>query len=177
MAKEKTRRQSTKDYVENVILWYYESKKAFDNHKAGFEGVKYDFKNIMEQHFDRFAEDNKITIYTGDKYSGVKNLIVTKINPSKVIWNIKKLKSILDKKQRKVVIKKSYSVNNWNGLFELLKNSGVDFKEFMKYVSYEEYVVESALDKLIDLGLVDEGEVKECADIKFSTPSYRIKES
>ncbi|MDE7423057.1 MAG: hypothetical protein K2N51_05110, partial [Lachnospiraceae bacterium] len=103
-------------------------------------------------------------------------IIVTRVTPSTVEWDCKKLKQLLSSKERKLVIQKNYQVINWKGLFDLLKESGVDFKEFLKYVEVTETVRDKQLDKLIELGTIDEEEVKECSSVKLKSSYYKLTE-
>lgn len=173
---QKGEKQSTFNYVRDVIYWYYETKKTADGVKKSFEEAKYDFGNIMEDFFDMFAEDNKIKISSEGRYANIKNIIVTKVVPTKVFWHVNELKKLLSKKERKLVIKKVYSVKDWKGLFDFLKNKGIDFNEFKKYVNITEEVNEKELDKLIDLGFIDDEDVKNCCSISMRRPQYRITE-
>ncbi|MDE7433285.1 MAG: hypothetical protein K2N34_15425, partial [Lachnospiraceae bacterium] len=106
----------------------------------------------------------------------VKKIIVTKVTPSKVVWDCKKLKLLLNPKERKLVIQKHYQVIDWRGLFGLLKEAGVDFKEFLKYVEVTETVRDTQLDKLIELGAIDEEEVKACSSVKLNGSYYKLTE-
>ena len=172
----KDNKQSTYNYLKDVIYWYYETKKTADGIKKSFEEAKYDFGNIMEDIFDMFAEDNKVKISSDGRYANIKHIIVTKVVPSKVFWHVNELKKLLSKKERKLVIRKVYSVKDWKGLLGFLKDSGIDFNEFKKYVTITEEVNEKELDKLIDLGLVNEEDVKNCCSISMKRPQYRITE-
>lgn len=167
---------SAEKYIQDVVLWFYEAKKTADNVKKSFEETKYEFSVVMEEYFDRMAEDNKLSVECEGRYSGVKKVIITKVVPTKVLWDLKLLKKLLSKKERKLVIKKNYTINDWHGLFKFLKDSGVDYDEFIKFVSVTEEVREKELDKLVDLGMVDEEEVKACCSIKLSRPQFRVTE-
>ena len=130
----------------------------------------------MDRYFDVAAnEDGKVEVEIED-VKNVKKVIVTKVTPSTVEWDCEKLKQLLSPKERKLVIQKHYQVINWKGLFDLLKESGVDFKEFLKYVEVTESVRDKQLDKLVELGAVDEEEVKACSSVKLKSSYYKLTE-
>ena len=90
------------------------------------------------------------------------------------IFDIDGIKSLLSKENRKLVIKKNYSITNWIGLFQLLKSHGVDFKEFMKYAKCEEVIDSEQLDRLVELGEVDEATVRKYITVKTSSSYYKV---
>lgn len=177
MAK-KNDKSGTEQFVRDSILFYYSEKKTNEACNSSFEQVKIDFKNVMERYFDKFKnDDGKIELdVTGEQYSDITKIILSRVQPTKVTWNIQKLNELLDKKQKQLVIQKNYQVNDWPGFLNFLKDSGLKFSDIKKFISIEDSVRVNQLDKLIDLGLVDEEEVKKCSDIKLSPAYYTIKE-
>ena len=169
MKMSETKRQSVKQYVTQMIKWYRDIKYSRDSAERTFNEAKYEFSQCMEQYFDKVAtDDNKIEIPVTE--------IVTRVTPSEVTFDIPRLKKLLSKKEQKLVIQKNYQVTNWPGLFELLKESGVDFKEFLKYVSVTETVRDKQLDKLVELGAIDEEEVKKCSSVRLKSSYYKLTE-
>lgn len=172
----KMEKKSIKQHVSDIVKWYYGVMSSRNSVERNFQDAKLDFNKCMERYFDISAnEDGKIEVDIED-VKNVKKVIVTKITPSKVEWDFEKLKQLLSQKERKLVIQKHYQVINWKGLFDLLKESGVDFKEFLKYVEVTETVRDTQLDKLIELGAVDEEEVKACSSVKLKGSYYRLTE-
>lgn len=176
MKNNESKKKSARQYVEDMVKWYHGMKISHDSMERNFQEAKSDFNICMERYFDVLAdEDGKVEVEVND-IKNVRKIIVTKVTPSNVKWDIEKLKNILSNKERKVVIQKQYSVVNWKGLFDLLKNSGVDFKEFLKYVEVSESVNEKQLDKLIDLGMVDGEEAKKCSSVNIKYCYYKLAE-
>lgn len=169
-------KKSVKQYVDAMVRWYHGIKLSRDNVERSFQDAKFDFSNCMDMYFDAVAnEDGKVEVDVED-VKNIKKVIITRVTPSSVEWDCEKLKKILSPKERKLVIQKSYQVTNWKGLFDLLKESGVDFKEFLKYVEVTETVRDKQLDKLVELGTVDEEEVKACSSVKLKGSYYRLTE-
>lgn len=169
-------KKSVKQYVADMVKWYHGMKTSHDSAERTFQDAKFEFGTCMDRYFDICAnEDGKLEIEVED-VKNVKKVIVTKVQPSEVIWDVEKLKKLLSPKERKLVINKQYMVINWRGLFDLLKDAGIDFKEFLKYVKVTETVSVSQLDKLVDLGAVDEEEVKACSSVKLKGSYYKLTE-
>lgn len=169
-------KKSVKQYVDDMIKWYHKVKISRDASERNFQDAKFDFNTCMDRYFDLVAnEDGKVEVESED-LKNVKKIIVTKVTPSTVNWDCEKLKKLLSPKERKLVIQKHYQIINWKGLFDLLKESGVDFKEFLKYVEVTETVKDTQLDKLIELGAIDEEEVKACSSVKLKSSYYKLTE-
>lgn len=169
-------KKSAKQYVDDMVRWYHGVKLSRDAVERNYQDAKFDFNNCMETYYDVVAnEDGKVEVDIED-VKNIKKVIVTRVTPSSVEWDCEKLKEILSPKERKLVIQKSYQVVNWKGLFDLLKESGVDFKEFLKYVDVTETVRDKQLDKLVELGALDEEEVKSCSSVKLKGSYYKLTE-
>ena len=169
-------KKSIKQYVTDMIKWYHDIKISRDATERSFQDAKFDFNTCMEKYFDAVSnEDGKVEVEVED-IKNIKKIIVTRVTPSTVEWDCERLKKLLNKKERKLVIQKHYKVINWKGLFDLLKESGVDFKEFLKYVEITESVRDKQLDKLVELGALDEGEVKNCSSVKLKGSYYKLTE-
>ena len=163
-------------YVNDMVKWYHGIKLSRDTVERNFQDSKLDFNNCMDKYFDAVAnEEGKLEVDIDD-VKNMRKVIVSRITPSTVIWDCQKLKRLLSPKERKLVIQKNYQVTNWKGLFDLLKESGVDFKEFLKYVEVTETVRDKQLDKLVELGTIDEEEVKSCSSVKLKSSYYKLTE-
>lgn len=171
-------RKTIKEVLEPMILRFWDVKHTYDTMCRDFEEEKFEFYTNMDIYFDKLCDsDGKITIKTSNFANGVKTVSVSKVVTAKVKFDIEKLKKhISDKNIQKKVIKRKYNVVNWYGLFEFLKSSGVNFKEFMKYVDYKEEVDESALDKCVEVGEVDVSVVRLCSKVETKSRHYRLTE-
>ena len=59
---------------------------------------------------------------------------------------------------------------------KFLKESGVDWKKFLKYIEVSESVNEGQLEQLVELGEVNADEAKACSKAKIRTQYYKITE-
>lgn len=165
------------NYVQDRIKFYWESKRTFDATQRSFNEEKIDFKHEMDKYFDLLAdEDGKIMIDLREEIRGIKRIICQRVSQVQVSFDTNKLRKVLTKKQQKSVIRKHYKVNNWPGLLNLLKESGVEWKEFLKYVEVSEDVDEAALEKLVELGEVNTEELIDCSEAKVKTQYYKLTE-
>lgn len=170
-------KMTSKQWTEQRIKYFWEQKRIFDATKANFENDKYEFYNEMDKYFDTAADDDgKVIISMKDTVKGVSRIICQKITQMNITFNVNKIKKLLSKKEQKLVIKKHYKIINWPGLFKLLKDSGVEWNEFLKCVEVTEEVNQNELDKLIELGLLDIDKVKKCASSKVKSQYYKITE-
>lgn len=168
---------TAEEWAKQRIQYYWERKRTYEATKRSFEDDKYEFTNEMDRYFDVVAdEDGKVTVNLGGMFKGVSRLICQKISQVKVEFDTNKLRKVLDKKQQRQVIQKHYQVNNWPGLLKLLKDSGVEWSEFLKYVDVSESVRENVLEQLVELGEVDAEKVKKCSSAKIKTQYYKVTE-
>ena len=161
-------------YVAGIAREYYEHKHTLDSLQSEMNNIKSRLSNTMAECFDTLSDDGKHVYIPLDSLDGTECVSITRVIVTKVAWDINKLKNMLPKKYRKSVIKKKYQVADWNGLFEFLKDSGIEFKELKRFLTYEEYVVESSIDRLIDLGFIEADEVKKCSIVDKMEPQYRV---
>ncbi|MCR5587487.1 MAG: hypothetical protein K6F77_08140 [Lachnospiraceae bacterium] len=170
-------REKLLNYISDRIKFYWESKRTFETTQRSFNEEKFDFKQEMDKYFDLVSDDdNKFTVDLRAEVKGVKKVVCQRISQVEVTFNTNKLKDVLNKKQQKSVIRKHYQVNNWPGLLGFLKESGVEWKEFIKYVDVSETVDEAALEKLVELGEVDTDEIIECSNSRIKTQYYKLTE-
>lgn len=175
----KVQTRTIKEFVQELALYYYRQKLTRDHVQRSFEDAQYEFKQQMDRYFDSAADDDgrlEIDVNKNANFAGLKSIVMTRVQPAKVIWDTEALRGVLNKEQKKQVLRKKHEVTNWGKLFKLLKDAGVDWHEFLKCISITEEVDEKALEKLVDLGEVDESEVKACSEVKLGTPSFRFTE-
>lgn len=175
MKKKSKDEEEQRNILIRVVRSYFKittTKKNVDN---AFAEEKNDFENAMDVLYDRFSsEDGNVYVDNGDATNPTK-IRVHKTQTSKVLWNIDKLKKLLGKDSETVVTKK-YEIVNFPLLIKLAKEYKIPWNKFKKCIEYEEVVNDAALDKLIDLGIVDGEESKKCATVKLNKPYYKLTE-
>ena len=150
-----------------------QTKKNVEN---AYNEQKMDFENIMDVLYKRFSdEDGDVYVDSDNGLNGTK-IKVHKVQSSKVEWDSNKLKEVLGGEHSDKVLSKRYSINNFSLLIKLAKKYKIPWKEFKKCIDYEYVVNSDEIDKLVDLGLVDEEEIKKCATVKLNKPYYKLTE-
>lgn len=150
-----------------------QTKKNVEN---AYNEQKIDFENIMDVLFKRFSDDKGDAYVNGDENVNGTQIKVHKVQQTKIKWDIPKLKKVIGEENFKDVVSKKYYIENFPLLIKLAKEYKIPWKEFKKCISYEENIVDSAVDKLVDLGKADEEEVKKCATVELKKPYYLLTE-
>lgn len=171
------KKYTAEQWAKDRIQYYWERKRTYEATKRSFDDDKYEFNQEMDRYFDVVAdEDGKIIVDLRETIRGVKKIICQRISQVSVEFDVNKLKNILTREQQKKVLQKHYKVVNWPGLMKLLKESGVDWKKFLKCVEVSESVRENVLEQLVELGEVNAEEAKACSKAKIRTQYYKITE-
>lgn len=151
-----------------------EQKEEFDSEKRSL--VKDIGRWLSELGEDEFSFD----VQEGESSflsEGDEVLTCKVIRPKSVKYDGKAVYDKIGKPNAKVVVSKQYSVNDMNGLIELLKEYGVDPKRFKKYISVGYTVDEKKLEQLYDTGIVKLEDLKGCYTVEKKTPYLSIKVS
>lgn len=96
------------------------------------------------------------------------------IEATQIIYDAEKIEEKFDKEFCNDVINKTYIVNDINGLIKLLKSSGVDPKQFKKFLYVEKTVNKEKLESLFDLGELSLEQLNGCYDTKKSKGRWMV---
>lgn len=171
------KKYTAEQWAKDRIQYFWERKRTYEATKRSFEDDKFEFNQEMDRYFDVVAdEDGKIIIDLRETVRGIKKIICQRISQVKVEFDIDKLRNILTKEQQKKVIQKHYNVINWPALMNLMKDAGINWKEFLKCVDVSETVRENILEQMVELGEVNIEDIKACSNAKIRTQYYKITE-
>lgn len=151
---------------------YNEAKKYLDevNKKESLYIRNFMFSNCQEKFFE-------ISLSEGmNYYNNPVKLKVQEVVSQKIKWLLSKVKEGLTKEQYNKVVDKQYMIVDMPGLVKYLKSCGVNPKEFKKYLSVQETMNESKLEKAYDLGEVKRKQLEGCYEIVNSNPYIKITE-
>lgn len=168
--------EEQKNILIRTVRSFYKMTQTKKNVENAYNEEKIDFENIMDVLYKRFADADGDVYVDGTDELNTSKIRVHKVQTSKVSWDTKRLRKILGEKDSEDVITKRFQIVNFPLLVKLAKKYGIPWKDFKQCIEYEEVVIDKALDKLIDLGIVDEEEVKECATVKLNKPYYKLTE-
>lgn len=172
---EKREKYSTLNYIKNSVIWFYQKKKEFEVQKEIFEDSKKSFEHDMDKYYSQIVDENgEAKVNVKDELFDLEYIKVTKVSSVKLDFNVEGIKKLLSKADAKSVIKKSYTITDWPGLFNLLKSNGVSFSEFMKFASVTEEVIPEQIDRLVDLGKLDEADVRKNVVTRKGKTYYRL---
>lgn len=173
----RSKKQKNINWIEERIRYFWERKRVFDSTKLAFEEDKEEFYLDMDKWFDTLSGgENKIKISLNATVKGVSNIICTRVITPLITYK-DELKKSMSKEQIKKVYKNKYEVKNWTGLLQLIKDAGIKRKDFLKYVECKEYVDEAALANLIEVGDVNEMDVRDCIVVRGTKRYYKISEN
>lgn len=99
---------------------------------------------------------------------------VSNVIRKSIIWDVEKLKNKLDKDLTDQFVEKKYIVNNMPGLVKLLKEAGVNPKQFKKFITVEEKVNQQKMNELSEIGEIDKEDIKGCYELKEADGYLRI---
>lgn len=152
---------------ERVDAFYYEVKKK--------EQVA--ISNFMFTNLPKDQNTFEVELNDGlNYYTNHVKLNVTRVRRQKVIWFLDKLKKKLNKEIYKDVVKKTYIVNDMQGLVKYLKSCGVDAKKFKKFINVSEEANETKLDYLYDTGKINKKDIAGCYEVLMYEPYIRLTE-
>lgn len=102
------------------------------------------------------------------------NVHVSNVIRKSIIWNIEKLKKKLDKDLIDQFVEKKYVVNNMPGLIKLLKEAGVNPRQFKKFINVEEKVNQQKMNELSEIGEIDREDIEGCYELKEAEGYLKI---
>ena len=120
------------------------------------------------------TKEKSVSFVVGDR-----NYKVTDVNPTKIIWNIDKLLKRFkqNKKSKEVIsqiIKKSYSISDWDGFVDLLSRNGIKPNEVKPFLNVESKVDQKKLDNLSDIGEITDDDIKDCYTVEETIGYVKI---
>lgn len=153
-------------------------KKKFDKY---YEEVRkkeqLSISNFMFTQLPRDQNSFEIELDEGaEYYTNHVKLRVTNVRTKKVTWMLDKLKRKLGKETYKDIVRKTYTVNDMQGLIKYLKTCGVDPKKFKKFIDVKEELDETKLDTYYETGALKKEDIAGCYDVKMGDPYIRLTE-
>ncbi len=170
---EKKKSKLNSDECKDSIINFFQKQKKFKHAQNKFSKIKTDFYNNMEDYFVCNGIEGKLTIDCGD-YGEQNELIVTRIQNSKVEFNSNKLEKALGKELSQTVIHKHYEISDICGLITYLKECGINSKIFKSFISIRKTVDAKELDRLEELGMITAEQIKGCYTVKTQNPYFTV---
>lgn len=137
--------------------------------------LKLQEQQAKEQYAKTQAELKKYFSGTKEKslsfVVGEKGYKVTDVNPTKIIWNVEKLLERFKKRKKskeitQQVIKKSYSISDWEGFVKLLSDNGLKADDVKPFISVESKVDQKKMDNLSEIGEITTEDIEGCYTVE-----------
>ena len=161
--------------IKETVLSFFKTSRNFKDAQSNFQNVKADFNKIMESLYQSGKIGDKVSFEFGEGSDIPSTLTVSRIQKANVVFDADKLESALGKRLSVGVILKSYTIVDMPGMISYLKEIGADPTIFKSFISVEKSVDTKALDRLYDVGKVDEDQIKGCFTIKPQNPYFIVK--
>lgn len=173
----RSKKQKNINWIEDRIKYFWERKRVFESTKLAFEEDKEEFYSDMDKWFDTLSGgEDKVKVSLNAMVKGVGSLVCNRIVTPLITYK-EDLKLCMSKEQIKKVYKNKYEVKNWIGLLQLIRDAGIKRKDFLKYVDCKEYVDENALANLIEVGDINEADVRDCIVVRGTKRYYKVSET
>ncbi len=174
----------TIDTFKEFVQEYYIKKQNFEKEEREFNKVKANFYSQMSILYDKLDIKNviefgdiKVNTGTVDNETVGKNTIslrVIKVQKQNIKFNIPKLKKKLSKDVMSKILVKRYEVINMPELTKHLKACNVNPELFKTFLNIVEFISESEVEKLADLGMLTIEDLKGCYEVTKSEPYYKV---
>lgn len=168
-----TSKTSENDFVRAVKL-LHEKTKRFKEVEARFKQIKVECTQIIDAYFKENDLGKSIIVSCDD--SPFRGIRVSKVERTSVNFDPNKIERALTKDVASKVIVKRYEVADINGLVAYLKTCGVDPKLFKSFLHITKYVNVEELERLNELGEIDESALDGCFSVTRFDPYYKLKE-
>lgn len=166
-----------KKFKENALK-LFEKQTEFKQIEKEFNNIKKklttEISNFM--FVNGYYDSIEVKVPSYDYYADVQNdiLRITRAQQRKVIFDADKVEKVLTKKQRNDIIQKEYTINDMPELISYLKECGVDPKIFKSFIDVEKKVNVGELEQNIELGNIDECDLKGTYKVNKGNPYIRI---
>lgn len=174
MAQGKKQTKITNDHSAGVCAFsFYQKILEFQKAKSDFEKTKKKVNALFEEYFQACGTKKMVFDNPEDDSLQGGMVTVTRVQKTKINWDVKKLKSRLSKNIFGQVVQKSYEIMDMQGLIKYLRTCGVDPKIFRQYINVSSVVDESEIDRLSEVGEISKADIEGCYEIVKSSPYFK----
>lgn len=151
---------------------FFEKQNQFKQAQSQFNELKTKFYGDMEDYFKCKNINKSSSLSYDDLEEG--NLTISRVQKSKVVFDVDKLEKILEKDLSKQVIVKKYEIIDINALIAYLKECNVDPKIFKSFLNVSKEVDTKELDNLEELGKISVEQLQGCYTINDQNPYFTV---
>lgn len=157
--------------LKRFVVDFIDRQERFKRQEAEYKKERAEFQNVVRE----FMGKNGMEKFRFKSPRGIK-FSVSDVRPRKLVWLLDRLKENLPKSVLKRVVRKTYTVNDWDGFKDYMKAIGADPRVLISYFDVKEEVDEAAMNQVADEGMVTEEILEGCYEIKESEGYVRITE-
>lgn len=166
--------------IESLVVELNELNSNFKAAEAEYKEKKNNISSKIKDYMSIKKIDSLDFLFKAGKYKNNPMRFTAKhICPKKIIFNpdsIEKKLSKLSKEDLSLIVKKTYIINDIDGLIDYLKSCGVDPKQFKTFLTIEKTVDNKKIDELSNIGKITEEDITGCYTIKESESYFKISE-
>ena len=162
-------KQSPNNALNHAIVSLDHEARLFKAAEARYKECKEQYTRIIGKYFDSHSLDR----YSLKRAS--ETIVVNRIQKSSVRFDADKVEKALGKDVASQVIRKTYFIDDMEGLVEYLKACGVDGKTFKSFVRVEKTVDQDELDRLENCGVFSMDDIEGCYELVQSKPYFTVK--
>lgn len=153
---------------------FIKAKNEFEAVESAFKATKKQFYTYVEKSINSSKIDKRVEVPAAD-HSG--DYILTRVQRVKVTWDAEKTEAALkntDKELCSEIVQKELTLADKKGFVEYAKSLGADPKKLFSFFIVNKTIDEKALNRLTEVGAIDETKLSGCYDVKADEPYWRV---
>lgn len=157
--------------INKAVVELNSLNKIFKSQKESYEKRKSELQDLIKGYTDKHKIE-EFGFQAGTTFYKVRPVI-----QKKIVWYVDKLSKRLDKEILNEVVKKTYTINDFDSLVLYLKSCGVNPKTFKKFIDVKKEVDNKKIDELGELGEIDIEKLSGCYELQANFSYVKISES
>lgn len=150
--------------IENTVVSLLRDEKQLADLMASIEKKK----EKIQQYFDKQGVKQVTVQVQNREHTRVVEFVARKFERTSITYDIDALKKKLDKEMLNEVIKKKYSIVDFDGVVKLLKEYSVPAVEFKKFIEVTPSVDTKSIKLLYDAGELTLEKLRGCYTAKIT---------
>lgn len=149
-------------------------KKAFEEAEAAFKAQKKAFYRYVDEHTGGGAE-KRVEV---PDLAQTGAYCLARVQRVKISWDADRTEEALknaDKTLASEIVQRDYTLADKRGFIEYAKSLGAEPKKMLSFFAITRRVDEKALNRLTELGEIDEKLLAGCYDIETGDPYWTVK--
>lgn len=163
---------SRSDFERHALLLKAKQDR-FKDIESRFKAVKKQCTDVFDEYFSGVVGETSCRVRGDAPGEGV---TVTKVVRTTVTFNADMVEKAIGKKLSQDVIMKRYEITDIDGLVAYLKKCNVEPSVFKSFLNITKTVDIRGLERLCELGLIDDEQLEGCYSVTEVGSYYRLRE-